>query len=265
MDKIICPNCGAAIEVMEPKCPFCGYINIPGAEEKFMQDLGQTEEQLSKIPQMQKEQIKRSIFKSSRVIWITILIVILIAVIIVGAHLAIESVVYDDSEYDAKAEMIWERENYPLLDEMYAAGDYDGIVEFESDLYEINEKENTNHSIYNWEHADFISIYVRIEEMKDYVELLDAGEELSKYQAHGIVYDCMWFHYRMYQDTYMRLSEKELKIVEEYREYSEEIFYNRLKFTDEEADRLYEESSDYGVLSARACFDYAEQIQDRIE
>ena len=39
MDKLICPNCGAEIEAKEPKCPFCGYINIPGAEEKFMREL----------------------------------------------------------------------------------------------------------------------------------------------------------------------------------------------------------------------------------
>ena len=64
MDKIICPNCGAAIEVHEPKCPFCGYINIPGAEEKFMQDLEQTEEQLSQIPEQQKEQIKNPSLKA---------------------------------------------------------------------------------------------------------------------------------------------------------------------------------------------------------
>lgn len=126
MDKMICPNCGAAIEAKEPKCPFCGYINFPGAEEKFMRDLEHTEEQLSQIPEQQKEQIKKSIFKSSKVIWITILIVVLIAVLIavvlIGGHFAIESIIYDASEYDAKAEMIWERENYPLLDEMYAAG-----------------------------------------------------------------------------------------------------------------------------------------------
>lgn len=176
-----------------------------------------------------------------------------------------ESFIYGDSEYDVKAEMLWERENYPLLDEMYAAGDYAGIVEFENNLYLINDKEGTNHSISSWEHAEFISIYTRMEEMKGYVELLDAGEKLSKYQAQGLVYSSMWFHYRMYQDTYITLTSEELEIVEGYREYSEEVFYSRLKFTDEEADQLYEEALDYGVLSARICYDYADQILDRIE
>ena len=183
MDKIICPNCGAAIEVHEPKCPFCGYINIPGAEEKFMQDLEHTEEQLSQIPEQQKEQIKKSIFKSSKVIWITILIVVLIAVVLIGGHFAIESIIYDASEYDAKAEMIWERENYPLLDEMYAAGDYDRILELENNLYLINEEEGTNHSFYNWEHYQFITIYAQIKEVKDYVNLLDEGVEFDQYHA----------------------------------------------------------------------------------
>lgn len=265
MDKIICPNCGASIEVKEPKCPFCGYINIPGAEEKFMRDLEKTEQELSQIPEQQKEQIKKSIFKSSKVIWITILIVILFAAVIAGWHFAIESIVYDDSEYDAKAEMLWERENYPLLDEMYAAGDYEGIVEFQDNLWSINEEEDANHSISNWEHADFISIYIRMEDMKSYIAILDSGAQLNKYQAQGIVYDCMWFRYRMYQDTYMNLTEEELEIVEGYREYSEEVFYNRLKFTDEEADQLYEEAVEYGVIRASTCYDYADKIMDRIE
>ena len=269
MDKMICPNCGAAIEAKEPKCPFCGYINFPGAEEKFMRDLEHTEEQLSQIPEQQKEQIKKSIFKSSKVIWITILIVVLIAVLIavvlIGGHFAIESIIYDASEYDAKAEMIWERENYPLLDEMYAAGDYDRILELENNLYLINEEEGTNHSFYNWEHYQFITIYAQIKEVKDYVKLLDEGVEFDQYHAKCLVYNCMWFHYRMYQDTYIQLPEEELAAVEEYREYSEEIFYNRLKFTDEEADQLYEEALEHDVLRVKICYDYADKIWERIE
>ena len=119
--------------------------------------------------------------------------------------------------------------------------------------------------MYNWEHADFISIYAQIKEVKDYVKLLDEGVEFDQYHAKCLVYNCMWFHYRMYQDTYIQLTEEELAAVEEYRDYSEEIFYNRLKFTDEEADQLYEEALEHDVLRVKICYDYAEQIWERIE
>ena len=52
--KVICPNCGAAIYENEASCPFCGYINIPGAEEKFMRDIKKTERDMSNIPELQK-------------------------------------------------------------------------------------------------------------------------------------------------------------------------------------------------------------------
>lgn len=265
MDTIICPNCGADIAVSEPKCPFCGYINIPGAEEKFMKDLNQTKEELNQLPKMQQEQIKKSFFKSSKVIWITVLVVVLLIMLVSGIGFACSKALDSFTEYDAKTEMLWERENYPILDEMYENGDYDGIIAFKNDLYDINEKEHTNHSLYNWGHADFISFYTMYDEIQESVGFLDGGEELSKYQVRLLVYDCMCFHYKSYENSYISLSEEELATVEEYREYAEEVFYNRLKFTDEEADRLYEDSVEYNVISAKKCFDYAEKIRKRIE
>ena len=59
MKRIVCPNCGASIYENEAKCPFCGYINMPGAEEKFMRDMHKTEEQLSQIPEIQKAEYKK--------------------------------------------------------------------------------------------------------------------------------------------------------------------------------------------------------------
>ena len=36
---IKCQNCGADIEELVPRCPYCGAMNEPGAEHKYMQDL----------------------------------------------------------------------------------------------------------------------------------------------------------------------------------------------------------------------------------
>lgn len=267
MDKIFCLNCGASIDVTEPKCPFCGYINIPGAEEKFMQDLEQTQEDLSQIPKMQEEQIKKSFFKSSKVIWITILIVALVLIFFVGGSFACTKVL--DSifltEYDTKAEMLWERENYPILDEMYEKGDYDGILAFQDELYEINYKDNTNHGLYNWKHISFIDYYRAYKLTQETVKCLDEGDEISEYLVHDLVYNCMRYHYRAYLEEYSTVTPQEEQLLEEYREYMEEVFYNRLKFTDEEADALYEKAVDYGVISAKKCYDYADKIKKRIE
>lgn len=74
MDKVICQNCGASIYENEPACPFCGFINMEGAEDKFMRDVQKKEEELTQIPQLQKQDLKKSMSKSSKIIIITVLI-----------------------------------------------------------------------------------------------------------------------------------------------------------------------------------------------
>ena len=179
--KVICPNCGASIYENEASCPFCGYINIAGAEEKFMRDIKKTERDMSSLPQMQKEEYKKSMSKSSKIIFITIGITALIAAVLIGIYLLFNKVIFAYNETDAKAQMLWNNENYPILDEMYSNGDYDGIIEFENDLYEKNAKEKTSYSMYDWEHSDFMNGYRYYMMTESYFELLDVGEELSKY------------------------------------------------------------------------------------
>ena len=159
MDKVICPNCGAGIAANEVRCPFCGYINVTGAEEKFMRDVKKTEEDLSQIPQMQKKQLKKTLSKSSKVIIVTIVIATVIALGVVGFFSLMDWVFSLDSGRDPKVEMQWERENFPIIDEMYAQARYDEIIEFEYAVLEENREKKTKHDLSNWEHYYFLRAY----------------------------------------------------------------------------------------------------------
>ena len=266
--KVICPNCGAAIYENEASCPFCGYINIAGAEEKFMRDIKKTERDMSNIPQLQKEEYKKSMSKSSKIIFITIGITALIAAILIGFYLLFDKVVYYYTESDSKAQISWNRENYPILDEMYANGDYDGIVEFENAMFEQNAKDKTEYRMYDWEHYDFIGGYRNYTMTEYYFELLDAGEELSRYGKENLVYYCMWFYYRQYdqEKTYMTFTDEEIEILDGYREITNGYLFGRMGFTQEEADELLEKAVDeYNYLNARECYDYGKKIGDRFK
>ena len=46
---IICPNCGAEIENDVTKCPYCGYINVEGAEKKYFDELDDIKEDLVEV------------------------------------------------------------------------------------------------------------------------------------------------------------------------------------------------------------------------
>lgn len=266
--KLVCPNCGAAIYENEANCPFCGYINIPGAEEKFMRDIQKTERDMSYIPEIQKEEYKKSISKSSKIIFITVGITLIIAAILFGIYMFFENVLFSYDEADAKAQMIWNRENYPILDEMYEAGDYDGIIEFENELFEQNAKEKTEYRMYDWEHYHFISGYRNYLMVENYFDLLDLGEELSRYGKENLVYYCMWFYYRPYaqNETYMVLTDEEIEKLDEYREVTNGYLFGRMGFTQEEADGLLKKAVDeYGYMNARECYDYGRKVGDRFK
>lgn len=266
--KVICPNCGAAIFENEASCPFCGYINLPGAEEKFMRDIKKTERDLSHIPDLQKAEYKKTISKSSKIIFITVGITVLIAVLILGIYLLFDKVVFAYDERDAKAQMLWNKENYPILDEMYANGDYEGIIEFENELYEKNAKEKTDYQIYDWQHSDFIRGYRDYTMVESYIELLDMGEELSRYGKEDLVYYCMWFYYRQYdqEKTYMTFTDEEIEILDGYREITNGYLFGRMGFTQEEADELLEKAVDeYNYLNAMECYNYGKKVGDRFK
>lgn len=265
MDKVICPNCGAAIYENEPKCPFCGYINITGAEEKFMRDVQKTEENLSQIPEMQKKHLKKSLSKNSKIVILTISIVAALALAVFGFHMLMEHVIYGNYEYDPKAEMQWERENFPILDAMLAEGKYDEIIEFETKLYEENRKNKTSHSLMNWEHFHFISTYGNYLTFKKAIDILDSGEELSEYSAESLVYYGLWFYYRMYDNEYQTYTEDELAQMEEYRELVMSDFFGRLKFTEEEILSIEDEVRKDGYLELKPCWKYAKKVMDRFE
>lgn len=265
MDKVICPNCGAAIYENEPKCPFCGYINITGAEEKFMRDVQKTEADLSQIPEMQKKQLKKSLSKNSKIVILTISIVALIALVVFGFHMLMEYVYYGRNEYDPKAEMLWERENYPMLDEMLAEGKYEEIIEFEYDLYKENSENKTNHSLMNWEHFHFISAYGNYDIFNKALAVMDNGEELSEYNAENLVYYGLWFYCRMYDNPYYTYTEEEFEKIEEYRELVMSDLFGRLKFTEEELLSIEDDIMENGYLELKQCWKYAKKIMERFE
>ena len=158
--------------------------------------------------------------------------------------------------------MLWERENYPRLDEMYEAGDYEGIIEFENSLYEDR---NNQHSLYNWKHDTFINIYHNYRLCMDIINLLDTGEELKKYEYEDIVYYAMWFHYKQYTLYDPQFTQEEQTLVDTYQSEMERIFYERLKFTDEEAEELYQKCMKKGYFDMHPCYKYAKKIKDRFE
>ena len=61
---IKCQNCGADIEELVPRCPYCGAMNEPGAEHKYMQDLYKLKDDLEDLGEMPQEEISDEVKNS---------------------------------------------------------------------------------------------------------------------------------------------------------------------------------------------------------
>ena len=58
---IMCRECGAPIEELAERCPYCGAINELGAEHKYMQDMYDLKDDLKEVGNIPSEEIKAEV------------------------------------------------------------------------------------------------------------------------------------------------------------------------------------------------------------
>jgi len=263
MAKIFCSNCGAGFEKDEPNCPYCGYISYPGAEEKYMQDLGKIRQNLDDIDNNIVKENKNTVLKYVLIILVIMLVAAINIFIIISTMKKLEDDWYEDHNEGptAKERLLWENENFPIIDEMYEAGDYDGILEFENELYE----KSSPYGIMEYEHADFLMVYRMHKEITEGIAVLDKGDKLSEYNAHSMVYNTLWFYFNYEKDGYYEFTEEEKQLIAGYKAEALDCLFNRLHFTEEEILENESRFKKNGYMDYSKCSDYADKIYERIE
>lgn len=235
-----CENCNAMIPKDSAKCPYCGSLNPIGGEKQYMERLSDLKEE---VEELQEEPIKaygREFLRTGRIMMITF--ACMLAVLVV--FLLIRSLVIRESAsaYDSKEQLKWERENFPLLDEMYEQGDYDGILAFEE-----KNSDNINHSIGGWEHSDLIDVYMWYKWYMEDADFYDKGNAESY-----LIENCILDIFIVFQErSYARYDEEELVLVEEWQDEMLRIAEDRFGITEEILHQLYEDSleeTDYGSM-----------------
>lgn len=246
-----CENCHAIIPMDSAKCPYCGALNVFGGEKQYMERLFDLKEDVEELKDIPVKTYKREFGKNSRMIKRTLIICGIAACLVFGVFFIINKFSYEEIPVaERKEQLLWEKENFPKLDELYAGGDYDGILEYE----EKNCKDGY-YSIYNWEHADFISIY------RWYVFFMDSAMSA---QANGYdddsVHQCIMDAMCMLQKRdYAVYDTGEQKLIEEYQAAVRETLNSQFSMREEDFNALYEEcckEDEYGVY-----FDY--QLADK--
>lgn len=243
--KVQCENCHAMIEADSPKCPYCGASSALGSEKRYMEQLSSIKEGVEELEQIPVKAYRKEMSRTGKIILITMLVFAIIAGILGGLYWCFQTLLYDAIAEDPKTQLMWERENYPLLDEMYAKGDYDGILAFMEEHYE-----EAGYSVYNWQHYNFIDVYRFYENCMYMAGMIEEGH----YNEEDVMWCIVDALFVLREHDYMTYSSQEEKQIEVYREEVFEVMKNLFGMTQQEVEKLYQDScveEDYGII-----FDY---------
>lgn len=228
------------------KCPYCGALNAVGGEKQYMEQLYDIKKDVEELSAVPEEEYRREIGKTGRVIrWTFLAAAVLMAFVGLLLFVSRKLMGTDPTAEDMRAQMAWEKEVFPKLDALYAAGDYDGIMEcvFEN-------QEESYYSIDSWKHADFINVYTWYQTCTEGLDKA-ASEGYDAEEAGECILDVLFLIQERKYDSY---TEDEESLIEAYQEEVKRRVGTVFGVQEEALTLLYEEccvEDEYGVY-----FDY---------
>ena len=246
-EKMIkCSKCGATIKESQAYCNYCGSINILGAEIDYFNKLEDVRADLSEMGDDSEEEFKKTLKSGTKFVIIAIIAVALIVLIAFIIHLVAEKI--DERNYQLSYN---ERQAvYAELNEMYEAGDFDGIAKY----YEEN---GSKYQIYDWEHAKLVSIYQRKswfeEDVRWYEDALEKSNSDLENSKSWVYYDSiglMYLYERDNQDStnLLKLSKEESEIAKEWAFDVKERAIEITGITEAEWNEMYDDYSASGEV-----------------
>ena len=163
--------------------------------------------------------------------------------ILLAALAAILAVIVFRVQYieprDARADYLWEKENFPILDRLYQEKDLEALMDFyEQAVEEIR-------TIDRWEHSGIFRWLMSCRDAREYLALEQSGETLNEYQQ-ALLLDDYWMMRGLY-DSEVILTEKDREYIRPYVEATLNSLADRYTFTAEE-EKKFEDSlrNNYG-------------------
>lgn len=265
---MFCTSCGGEYADWVQKCPYCGSVNEHADEKKYLTHLEELRLRLDQVDEesefVYRARIGHSMKKTSGII------LIFAACLMMAAAVGMLLSARNDRKEEQRQirQMQWERENFPIFDQWYRAGEYDRIMDaFYAQL------DDSDASIYSWPHyyfvCDFYQSHCCIQEAAQTVR---SGEIPESYILGDAIYNALRLRYEV-TDAYLRqlrssydsngcygITEEELPIVQGYRAEADVFFAEALHWSDEEVEAFYKSCAKDGYLSVVPCFDKADEV-----
>lgn len=245
--QIVCGSCGAQFDEDYAKCPFCGTMNYKGAEKEYMETLEDVRDDLEDLEEVPVQEIKKEVKEQKgflkKVLFFAIALVVGIVVLFyVHEHK------YDR---DRRADYLWKQENFPILDEMYQAGNYEELTHTYLDMVE------EDHPVWEWEHTGFCNIYLHVVWIQEAWEKEAAGHSLTPAECTDLFYDEWVILGSVYRTEIL---EQDRGILEPFRKKVQEDFASRWNMTAEEYEGFRQQIEEAeGIVSYEDCKKYMEK------
>ncbi|MBD5454739.1 MAG: hypothetical protein HDR30_10555 [Lachnospiraceae bacterium] len=226
-----CENCHAIIPADSAKCPYCGALNAVGGEKQYMEHLFDLKEDVEELKDVPLQTYKQELKRSSRIIKRTLFICCIVGILAVGVFFITDKFRYAEMPVaEQKEQLLWEKENFPKLDALYADGDYEGILEFE----------NTNcadgyYSLYNWEHYGFISLY----RWYLFCEESAAQAQKKNYDNESVERCILDAMYVLQEKNYVEYDDEDQVLVDNCKAEVREMLRSQFDMQDEDFAALY--------------------------
>ena len=233
---IICRSCGADYSAALPNCPYCGTMNLPAAEDAYMNKLEHLRGNLEGLGGLAGQQTRTGLRSMHKKILLAAVFLFVAVAVFYGIHL-----------YRARAEaqrerdeILWQREAFAQMDAYYAAGDYESLLQFYCDA------QDAEHRVWQYKHRDLCEYLLLIENAQYSLREVEAGfddlawllrDELSLYRLENL----------------QQLSDEERAVLDRLRAPLLEDLDARFHLTEDEIDGFRKTLARDGMLFYSDC------------
>ena len=225
---IICPNCGAKIEEDITKCPYCGYINIEGAEKKYQQDIDEIRDSIEEVKKEPAKAFKKGLSKGVKVILVTVLVLIVLSIIF-AVMAAFQAKDHPKMFLSAEDEAYASAYRVMAGEQLQAAYEDNDIEE----MARIYDKAYSEDRVSLWGDPHYETGYASscYMKLKKCLPNLDKDKR-TKRESEEITYYCFYFYYRAYgedgEDIFDPIRQDEIL----------PIIHERLGFSDDDMENF---------------------------
>lgn len=252
---MICKNCGANFNDDLPKCPYCGEFNYSGAEKEYFHRLHGMKEDLhsleDQVPKMYTGELKEQTNHVKKIFLIVLGILLLLILLFFGIHRLLDSMIYGDP----KTELLFAKEAFPVAEEYYETGDYEGLLQF----YRTSMEENKNANFYNWDHYAFLICYENYQIFSACAVTLGT-DDFAEGDLQELLY--CYISNRFYQKGYP-MSEQDLLLVTSLEDEMETVL-SSLSLTAEEEKTLNDFLNDPDYPSWEDIESFSQKVYKRL-